>query len=855
MASAAPSLISEATNLGGASMSSETPILEKDITAQSLQNGSSPPSSGPCGNTDKLAHEGQDGNGQPKKKKRTYPSPPSSSPHRTWSLSPPHPSHDPVRGRQPLSYAIPVDTEKVIEYAQRYKGFRLRDYELVNLPKYDDVTAYKVPEREEIRLWRLEVERLVKAATGSQHILYDSKGKMTEPTPEAFKNVEAITDQLKCNLCIIYHDNALLDGGDKHERLEKRHFNACKRVLETRMSENTQDLDEDNYRRQRPRLLDKDNRELYFSFVDFITAIVARYLYRCGSNSMWHHACFSILAKWATKLKLLEKDPLSYAALSLENADDLDDEKDQLSYIDFLEKKWDPRKEEKFSPASMYHMVESLFRDILFYIVNYALRSPWISDDSGPANKAFEVTTRVYRNGIDASASHTVITSDRDAEFAAANDAKQLRYCRAAIDILLSGAQYIRQTQANAGNPVLDTDDPNTVIMDWSWAVADLSSRPDELKHSQSGHLRLRRMDDVVSMMTANSLAGVHVSMETSGLLFVLRHYLQIAANTAESTDEFVDEDLTAHVNIYNKSFADSKDRQMTGDDFRTLNAATLFDTRMLPGKNIPDSNHHEPVTPKQGRLLQLFRRDLDELDTFRAAMGRTSSWRFDEKAVIVPCRTYVRTCIALSIAIVCGGLAIPFTSRVRLRGVDPFNIASFCWIAVIFFLFLAQSRYVPQWAWHDFLHARVVCRNVTELADVSGLDPQIVLYKLLITEKSTNLHSRGPYNSMFSRVSDDGFSINVPCTTSTLYASGFVLFLGVGKADRHVQVNDARPISEYFTASHRNLMKKCLGVPLPLEHGTQTTQAAHQNVLRLRVDDFEGERILGLFVGNKNFG
>ena len=73
--------------------------------------------------------------------------------------------------------------------------------------------------------------------------------------------------------------------------------------------------------------------------------------------------------------------------------------------------------------------------------------------------------------------------------------------------------------------------------------------------------------------------------------------------------------------------------------------------------------------------------------------MEKTHSWKIDEKAVIVPCWRYVGTCLTIAVLIIAGGLAIPFSSSVRLPGVDPFNISNFSWLLAAFFLFLAQSR------------------------------------------------------------------------------------------------------------------------------------------------------------------
>lgn len=690
--------------------------------------------------TSELADTAAHDSDQSRKRRRTYP---------PISLLDPLPQPNAQYERRPLNYEAKVDIEHTLAFASRHKRLRLRDIELTDLPKYDDTSHYKIPEKEEQRLWRIEIERLVGAASSHEHILFDSNGKLGATNAAGFRDIEAISDQIACNIYIIHHDNGLLDAKDKHDRSEKRFFSTAKRSLETRLSESVE-YEDDNFKRAKPRILDAHNREIYFAYVDFVTALLARYLYRCATAEGWHDICFSTLAKWATKLKILEKDPIAYASLSLEAADDLDDEKEQVDYLGFLDGKSPfSRKEEKFNPSEMYHFEESTFREVLIFMFIHLLRAPW--GDSGEKAE-FEITTRVYRSGL--GESHTAINSDKDAEFFAANDRRQMRYVRAGLDILLANA---RQVQIKGAGRVAQDDASDPVFLTWSWNVADITLRPPSLRHPANGALELTTMDDVVSIVTAQALSGVDISVEAYGMVFLMRHHIPLF-HEGHNLAEFVDEDLVAHVNVYNKSFADSRDRRIVGADFKSLTEATVFATRIVPGSDLVNAHEPNSVLARSNHFWNRLWPPQPEEDVLRASMNRTDSWTFDEKSVIVPCKAYVRTLLALAAFIVAGGLAIPFSSRVRLEGVDPFNIASFTWIAVIFMLLLAQSRYVPAWAWHDFLHSRIVCRNVTELAHVSKLDPQLVLHKLLITEKSTNLHTRGPYNSMFRRTAEDGY-------------------------------------------------------------------------------------------------
>ena len=73
----------------------------------------------------------------------------------------------------------------------------------------------------------------------------------------------------------------------------------------------------------------------------------------------------------------------------------------------------------------------------------------------------------------------------------------------------------------------------------------------------------------------------------------------------------------------------------------------------------------------------------------------------------------------------------------------------------------------------NNFIHGCVVCCSVTDLVDVTGVDAQLILTRLLNNERKTTLVTRGPYNGMFSQKTGSqgslGFSIDVPVETSTI--------------------------------------------------------------------------------------
>ena len=185
------------------------------------------------------------------------------------------------------------------------------------------------------------------------------------------------------------------------------------------------------------------------------------------------------------------------------------------------------------------------------------------------------------------------------------------------------------------------------------------------------------------------------------------------------------------------------------------------------------------------------------------------SKWTITASSVTVRCRTYVTLVQGITALIVLGGLAVPFTVRNRIQGVDPFQIALFAWLVGGFLLAAAKSRYVNSWPWHDFLRGCVVCRSLSDLSDVSGVKPQIVLLYLLHNEWNSLLITESPYNGMFRQRCDPResskskkknpvlnrvrFSIDVPVDIITMLASGFVVLKVLNAAGEHLICIDGR--------------------------------------------------------------
>jgi hypothetical protein len=264
-------------------------------------------------------------------------------------------------------------------------------------------------------------------------------------------------------------------------------------------------------------------------------------------------------------------------------------------------------------------------------------------------------------------------------------------------------------------------------------------------------------------------------------------------------------------------------------------------------------------------------------LEQYAEHKREMDTWIVFEDSITVRCRCYVVTVICVAVLIVCGGMAIPFIVGNKIRGVDPFQITIFSWIATGFLVALAKSRYVSEWPWHHFIRGEVVCRGVKDISDVTGIDPQMILMNLLHEEENSILITRGPYNGMFGRKTTEtgsGFSIDSPVHLSTMLASGFIVLKVINELGEHLICEDVRKGAsarlipsgedqEYI--SYMDIGKDVLGDELDEvdemdgmdeKHSMgKAAEATSQKVLRLSMKEFTWKKTAGLYIHDSKFG
>jgi hypothetical protein len=362
-----------------------------------------------------------------------------------------------------------------ISYKSPSLGIEVNDQ-----PKYDSCTRYDINESQEKELWTLEAERLLEVVKNdSRELKFDGQNILGRGNKEGFENLDSLTDQILCNFMICIHDYELLALEHWPTVFHLESYRRSKGVLTSRFDlVDPFEIHPTRRTEQPPKILQRQNVEAYCALVDYITAVIAKFAMECAVGDFWQSNCLAVLAKWATKLKVVVRDPVKYATVSLESANDLflkeqaimlghglpcigveisaegsaqkhDKQKRQPQGRPMMNE----QKEQAFAPEedqaiSSYFVEMSFFRSMMAFIFIPVLRGLRASSSSGFSAHAFEISSLVYGTGF--SRAPTILSQDRHGEIAATSASVCVQNAYAAFNMTLSIA---KETQKRYSAP------------------------------------------------------------------------------------------------------------------------------------------------------------------------------------------------------------------------------------------------------------------------------------------------------------------------------------------------------------------------------------------------------------------
>ncbi|KAG4416427.1 hypothetical protein IFR04_010473 [Cadophora malorum] len=641
-------------------------------------------------------------------------------------------------------------------------------------PIFDDIGQYGASHDQMEQLWALEAKRLLEVADNTEApLVFRGGSHLGEGTLEGFQKLSTLVEYLTMNRLLCAHDNDLLVLEFCDELFDPEFYRRHKSGLNH--------LFENPNLNKRSTELPPDELEEYFALVDYITAVVARIALETATSEFYHSHCLATLAKWSVKSKYLMVDPVRFAGISLNAGQEIMESEETTRHIESGRNQhhdsdqggnsYDVKALQQGSAmqkafaadddvdTKLYFIQMVMMHVALDPIINSVIYSLSSKRDSGSDSNAFEISSLVYGTGF---GNHpTLLSQDRDGDFGASSSSTGVQNSYIAFRTLLQTTALIRTRSSLL--PSQSSNPEARASVEWEIDVLG------EEDLGQSGSLVTSNMADIVSIMVPLVCTGAPASGH-----FV--HMVRIFSMIAESKDPVETCKEMKYTALYSmKTDAFEKSRPpLKFDDTRPLSSSLVSHQRLLISSETPSSTTNDwnmmPAITKQ-QLISETQQSFQRLDAKIAAQ-----WTIDQESVTIKCEVYVLAVMSACMILVLGGVGIGASIGERISGVDPFNIATFCWLIAAFTILVAKSVYVENWPWRDFLLRRVVCRRVSELSSVSGVSEQDIITYLLHNEQSTILNTKGPYNAVFLRQGNEGFAIDVKPLLRTMLRSGLIV-------------------------------------------------------------------------------
>jgi hypothetical protein len=745
-----------------------------------------------------------------------------------------------------------VNTESIMQAVLAHQEFyppgrmESKNLKLVDMPKFDDITHYGIDDSTEEKLWRIECERLLKTAQEPDETSrFRGNGLFGKATNDAYESLSALSDQIMCNFLICILDNELIMLEHWIKLFNKDVFRKTQGTLVSRFDLSSAIVGNRQSERL-PTKLPQHNNELYFALVDYVTCIAAKILVKSAYSPFLANQTLAILSKWAAKLKYLALDPAEFAAISVGGATEFlareqalatwsglvllqpeshfEDEpsKPQFSWQQSLKANTNTAdfQPDMDSVTVTYFLNMVSIRKPLADVLQHMLQELRASTLSGLAANAFEMTSLVYGAGFLGRSIH--LSQDRDGEIVAASLPTNIQKSFPAFQLLHKVGKAIQQERSAVQLNMPDEDDNrDCAVLQWDWRWKE----PEGAMQQDKSSVIVTDMDDVISLMVPLAFTSAVVgAVETEMVSLVV-----LCVRGVDPPRPFPQVDLAAFFSLNTPAYQKhiSRTTRLHPD------VASVANSLLVHQDLVSNSLWRSNADATSGQKL----RDLDH--------QMNSRWTVDEHSVTVNCKSYVAGVLLVSGLLISGGLATGFTLGNRLKGVDPFGIASFCWVLAGFFVLVMKSIKVENWPWKDFLYGRVVCRGVRELSANTGISPQDIITYLLHNEWSTVLYAKGPYNAPFTRQANDGFAIDEKIDLSTLLRSGFVpvkVDSDIGPALVCVDVRRnvrMKPVRHFESSQERDLRLMCLEVP------SEDNQVKDCNLIRIGLG---WNRVIGVY-------
>ncbi|KAI0437194.1 hypothetical protein F4803DRAFT_571200 [Xylaria telfairii] len=671
------------------------------------------------------------------------------------------------------------------------------DIELKDLPKLESVTEYGITEEVEENLQTKEVTRLVEAVTSSTPLEFIGSADLTFDTASSYDILATLADQIWQAAHIDKYDagNILAEhcpGLVSHD-MEK-----TRTILEKFCGE------ENDAVSKQP--MTPERRQDYFSLVNYCTSVIARVVCGAVEGNSLHVNLLAHLARISIKLKVLSGKLVEFSEESLSNtASDLKfDHKCYSSLRGRLDKiDSDPdtddlqnlrgMKKGELEKESGATTTEDAIKGVYFaqcakfrYGIHKLLRVILLSlkGTNGLYNtplSSYEMCAIVYESGFEGTP--ILVFQDGQDELLGTSDASNLNCAHSGFDVLDQAVRHVRgqieSCSSRAGtavNSATGSSDgssrrekesiENSIGTRIHW---NYPSNGRDIGETSQGMTHLTSMSHVITVAIPLLMTDPRAAIFIRELIDLVIYAEFPQERLFNPVKPRVFGKYTAFFSLSTVNYRKTQENRKSYEA-RSLSSAAMRCNNLYMGTAL---GRFPSSAQSDDSAVELVQHHRVELDNIAQIVDR---WVFEEKGVMVQCREYVLACMLAALLLVVGGLAVGSSLGQRISGVDPFNITTYTWVLAAFLLLVAKSIRVGDWPWNDFLHGRVLCKSVSELSRVTGIDEQFIFVKLLQDERESFLETRGPYNVIFRRKSDNGFSIDRPLNLWPMLLSGLIM-------------------------------------------------------------------------------
>jgi hypothetical protein len=637
----------------------------------------------------------------------------------------------------------------------------------------DSLADYGVDKAGAVALHEAEAKRFLaviqdsqKPVTTTMH-LFDIPYLQATCTGEAcYRRLSSMSQTISTALSLCLLDNECVNMQycrpiSSRERLQKY-------VQRARVAEQEESTEID----------DDARRESIFDLVDYITAILARLISQTADGEFWLLNTLAALVARTAKIKFLLVDIVAHADVAANtgqevldrsaakslfgdfsmNANFEEEECEEALRIINANQKDGLASEDQASMAS-FCVKQNKYRSGLNTALRYALSSLRLMNLSGLPATTYEMCLLVYDIGFEGF--KTVLFQDRDLEYSASSDRDVLNTTQSALIIL-------HQILTQASKTCRPTNDNDHTVVEWAYHELEEPGigtvTPSQLVPQA---IPLDSMADIVTVMVPLAFTSPMLLAEFTKF----RTMMALTGGVKDVVRSFQEGQFGTYCRLYTREF----DREAQSREILRLSQAfkcRTFSRCRLVGK-MEDGSSSLLHTAEENQDATEHERLEKELIKYSVKMN---GWLIDESSVTVTCRRYVSGVMFTALALAAAGLTIGFTVGERIKGVDPFNLATYAWVLAAFIILICKALLVENWSWSDFLQFKVRCKSVSELAATTQIDEQVIIAKLLHDDCGDGiLVTRGPFNSVFRRQanSENGFSINVKIKPITLILSG----------------------------------------------------------------------------------